>query len=703
MTPLIRSKVSSAVFVASATAIVFLCSLAGTLQLTLTLMKRERLQWQHRTEAEAVHLAGLLRTSLLDKFGALPRVGVWWQLQGRPLDAADWQTDMRLFFDSSSGLQRIVWMDGSSQRSWSAEPNRTPEAQRFDAVPAALKVLKAVSARTRSLAISSLIEQPGGRPAVYVCVPILRQGSPSAYVAGLYDVTELLKSALQRKVPTDYSISIVADGREVGVFNAEPGKSSGIEQSASVVLPNVTWLVRVRAVPDDLQSLRRVMLGFGLAVSLLLSTSTLMGGIAYLRTIALKHEIRERRSAEEQVQVLNRDLQRRLADFQTLLEVTPIGIAVSHDAECRTIWINPALAAMLGVAEGQNISKSGPDADKLQFQVLRGGQPLAPEELPMQVAGRTGREVVGEELDIVSEDGRVIHTLAYTAPLFDENRRVRGVLHASVDITQRIGAEQERNLLEQKLLRAEKFKSLALMAGGLAHDMNNLLTTVIGNESLALETLPRDSYTRELVLNSLAASQKAAGLMQQLTRYTGSKYYSAQPLDISRVIRDLQAGFQTFVPGHIELSFDLSDELPVVRAGLTEIQQVLQNLLTNAVDAIGERSGRISITTTRYELTREAIEALFSTEQELSPGLYVQLVVSDDGCGMSSETRAKVFDPFFTTKFVGRGLGLSEVQGVVRGHRGGIRVESSSTAGTKMVLLFPALTTQSQTVAASNR
>src|SRR5205814_5791176 len=101
--------------------------------------------------------------------------------------------------------------------------------------------------------------------------------------------------------------------------------------------------------------------------------------------------------------------------------------------ECSSIWINPALAAMMGVPQGQNISKSGADGEKLRFQVLRNGRALLPTELPMQVSGRTGKEMVDDELDIVREDGRLVHTLAYTAPLFDEDGRVRGVLHASVD------------------------------------------------------------------------------------------------------------------------------------------------------------------------------------------------------------------------------------------------------------------------------
>src|SRR5262249_10472975 len=157
-------------------------------------------------------------------------------------------------------------------------------------------------------------------------------------------------------------------------------------------------------------------------------------------------------------------------------------------------------------------------------------------------------------------------------------------------------------------------------------------------------------------------------------------FYTAKPLNISGVIHDLREVLRAAVPPETELKFHLRDNLPLVGAGLSEIQQILHNLIINAVDAIGERPGRISVATAACELDGVTIEALYN-DQEVSPGLYVQLVVSDDGCGMPPETAAKIFDPFFTTKFLGRGLGLSEVQGVVRAHRGAVRVETSSTGG----------------------
>jgi PAS domain S-box-containing protein len=676
--------------------------MAGTLQLSRVLMEREKAQWQHRTDAETVHIAEQLHTGLLERVSPLRGVGAWWQLQGRPLDSEDWQTDLRLFFESGNGLERVTWIDAAGKRSWSIGRGTVPNARRFDPVAPELKELTTVVGRKNPLALSHIFEQPDGRRAIYACVPILNRGAVSAYVVGLYDLTELLKAVLEHQIPHDYSVLIIADGRQIDLFHNNAQRERGIAQTASVRLSNATWLVRVHADPDDLQSLGKLVLSFGVAVTLLLSLTTLIGGITYRRTIELRDEIRERKAAEEQVAILNRDLQRRLADFQALFEVTPIGIAVSYDPECRRIWINPALAKMMGVAQGQNISKSGPEADSMRFQVLRDGRELSPDELPMQVAGRTGREILAEQLDIVREDGRLVNTLAYTAPLFDENGRVRGALHASVDITHRKRAEQEHNLLEQKLLRAEKFKSLALMAGSLAHDLNNLLASVIGNDSLALELVPRNGDARGLLLASLEASHKAAGLMQQLVRYTGRTFYTPMPLDISRVIDDLAKELRAAVPPGIALHLELSDHLPLIGAGLIEIQHVLHNLVTNAVDAIGEGPGQISVTTKSYDLSEDMNVALYN-DQDILSGTYVEVVVADTGCGMTPDIAAKAFDPFFTTKFLGRGLGLAEVQGVLRAHRGAVRVESSPSIGSKFILLFPALTSVSAATAQSRR
>src|SRR5262249_22117537 len=157
------------------------------------------------------------------------------------------------------------------KKSWSAQANRLPDPKHLEPVPPQVEKLIAVMGRKQSLAFSQVFEQPGGRPTIYVCVPLLMHGARSGYVAGMYDVADLLASALERQVPADYSVSVIADGHELRVFNARAAKTSAIEQTAPVALANVTWLVRLRAAPDDLESLRELVLGFGLLVTVLLA------------------------------------------------------------------------------------------------------------------------------------------------------------------------------------------------------------------------------------------------------------------------------------------------------------------------------------------------------------------------------------------------------------------------------------------------
>jgi len=684
------NKRLASLFVAFAPVIVALCGLAGTIQLTRTLVRRERMQWQQLTSAEAVHIARQLQTGIPERFDALRRVGAWWRSQGRPLNPDDWRTDMRLFLDPGSGLQRVTWMDVAGKTSWSAGRDALPDWQNADAVPAEIQEVAAAARRTKSFALSRMIDKPGGSRVFYACVPILVQGAISGYVTGLYDATELFESVLQHQIPKDYSVSIIADGREFHLLKRPDDQWQGIEHTSAASVAGASWLVRVRAASSDLRGLRRLTIGFGVAVTALLSLATLLGGIAHRRAIALKAEIREHKAAEDKIAVLNRDLQRQLHDFRTLLEVTPVGIAFSDDPDCRSIWVNPAMAEMIGVPYSQNISKSGPDADKLPFKVLRHGQELPPEELPMQRAARTGRAIVGEEIDVVCADGKIRNTLVYTAPLFDESQRVRGVLHASIDMTGTKRAEHDRKSLQQKLLRAEKFKSLAVMAGGLAHDFNNLLTSIIGNASLALEQTPPHSHARALLLESLAASNQAARLVQQLLRYTGRTIHTRTSVNLSRVIEDMREKLEEGLPPFIRLRYDLSDDLRPIRAGVKEIQHALSHLISNAREAIGDEPGSILVSTGNCDLSEETILAEYS-DQDLRPGHYVQVVIADTGCGMVPEIVAKAFDPFFTTKFLGRGLGLSEVQGVLRAYGGAVRVESGEATGSKFVLLFPAL------------
>jgi signal transduction histidine kinase len=258
------------------------------------------------------------------------------------------------------------------------------------------------------------------------------------------------------------------------------------------------------------------------------------------------------------------------------------------------------------------------------------------------------------------------------------------------DVTEQLAAERHRGLLESKLLDAQKLESLGVLAGGIAHDFNNLLTGILGNVSLMRLELPASSALCEHVDQIEAVTIRAADLCRQLLAYSGKGRFVVRPLELSDLIRQTAPLLQLSIGKAATLRLDLAEELPPVDADATQMRQILMNLVVNASEALGERAGVISITSGTLRAEGDYLRSTFLAP-ELADGEYVFIEVSDNGCGMGSATQAKIFDPFFSTKFTGRGLGLSAVLGIVRGHKGAIKVYSELGRGTTIKLLFPAM------------
>ncbi len=257
------------------------------------------------------------------------------------------------------------------------------------------------------------------------------------------------------------------------------------------------------------------------------------------------------------------------------------------------------------------------------------------------------------------------------------------------DVTERVAADQRRNALESKLLDAQKLESLGILAGGIAHDFNNLLTGILGNVSLMRLELPSSSALREHVDQIESVSVRAADLCRQLLAYSGRGRFVVRPLDTNEIVRQTAALVKTSIGQHARVQLELHEPLPSVEADATQLQQVVMNLVLNASEALGEREGVITIATSALRAESAYLRSTFAAP-ELGAGEYVKLTVSDNGCGMGPDTQARIFDPFFSTKFTGRGLGLSAVLGIVRGHEGAIQVHSELGRGTTFELLFPA-------------
>ena len=258
------------------------------------------------------------------------------------------------------------------------------------------------------------------------------------------------------------------------------------------------------------------------------------------------------------------------------------------------------------------------------------------------------------------------------------------------DVTDQVAAERHRGVLEGKLLDAQKLESLGILAGGIAHDFNNLLTGILGNVSLMRLELPASSALCEHVDQIEAVTIRAADLCRQLLAYSGKGRFVVRPLDVSELIRQTAPILQLSISKSATLRLDLANDLPLVDADATQIRQVLMNLVVNAAEALGDRAGLVSVTSGALHAEGDYLRNTFLAP-DLADGCYVFLEVSDNGCGMTPATQAKIFDPFFSTKFTGRGLGLSAVLGIVRGHKGAIKVYSELGRGTTIKLLFPAM------------
>ncbi|MBK8724661.1 MAG: hypothetical protein IPL96_01080 [Holophagaceae bacterium] len=297
--------------------------------------------------------------------------------------------------------------------------------------------------------------------------------------------------------------------------------------------------------------------------------------------------------------------------------------------------------------------------------------------------GRSG----GFDFSAYRKDGSLIHTELSVAPLYKDGRTLMQVVLR--DRTEARQASQEKAVLERQLFEAQKMESLGVMASGIAHDFNNLLMGILGNAGVVLDELGPDHPLALHVQAVQKGAHRASDLTRQLMAYTGRGQFHQDPLDLSMEVRETLQLLEATLPRNVALELDLVPELPAVDGDHVQIQQVLANLLINAAEAIADRPGWVRITTTPLHLAAEDLASLLPG-QSLAPGVFVRLEVRDNGPGMDKATLARVFEPFFSTKFQGRGLGLSAILGIVKGHRGGVRAESEPGRGSCFSVYFPA-------------
>ncbi len=245
----------------------------------------------------------------------------------------------------------------------------------------------------------------------------------------------------------------------------------------------------------------------------------------------------------------------------------------------------------------------------------------------------------------------------------------------------------EQHHTEEYLRQNQKLESLGLLAGGIAHDFNNLFQGLMGNLNLAELQVGPESPARPVLQRMEGIVRRAAELTQRLLDYSGKGFFLVKHTQLSQTLMGLTEMIRVPIPKHVHLKFDLVPDLPLCDVDHGQLQQVILNLVTNAVEAIGSREGTVTLATRLEQLPGGPLDG-FVLEPN-GRGAHVVLEVRDDGSGMDDGQLAHCFDPFYSTRFPGRGLGLPAVLGILRRHKGGIKLQSSPGAGCRLGLYFP--------------
>jgi PAS domain S-box-containing protein len=360
--------------------------------------------------------------------------------------------------------------------------------------------------------------------------------------------------------------------------------------------------------------------------------------------------------------------------YRSLAEAIP-QIVFTLNADGRADFFNRRWFDFTGLDEERSYG--------LQFEGVIHTEDIAANDAAWRHALAAGETFTGEFRLRRTADTSWRWQLVRAVPLRDESGRVVKWFGTSTDIE-----DQKRS--QDSYREAQRLESIGLLAGGIAHDFNNLLTGVMGHISLALDELPEDSRPKSYLEYAMRASERAADLTRQLLAYSGKGRFFIEAVNLSTVVRDIGSLLESSIPKKVELDLQLAPNLPPIEADVTQIQQLVMNMVINGAEAIGEdRPGVVRVTTSLQDVDEEHLREGGFALNGIAPGKYVSIEVLDTGCGMTDDVKARIFDPFFTTKFTGRGLGMSAALGIVRGHKGAIQVQSEPGKGSRFRILLP--------------
>jgi PAS domain S-box-containing protein len=360
-----------------------------------------------------------------------------------------------------------------------------------------------------------------------------------------------------------------------------------------------------------------------------------------------------------------------------LFDEAPIGYH-EIDVEGRLTRVNRTELAMLGYDEGEMLGRHVwefiLDCESSHGSVL---------------AKLNGEMKAGSnyERTFVRKDGAKIDVMVEDFFLYGGGGNITGIRSVLQDIT-------ERKMTEDALRHALKMESLGLLAGGVAHDFNNILYVILGNTSLAMKRLTTSHAAYANVQKAQSAAHQGVHIIKQLLACSGNGKVSMKPMSMNNLLRENGSLLDIVVQKNVRMVMDLLPSIPPIVGDEGQLQQVVMNLIINAAEAIGTKPGTILCRTWMEDVESANEMEWVALDQSSVPGRFVMLEIRDDGIGMSRETLRRVFDPYFTTKRTGRGLGLSAFIGIIKTHHGGFRVQTEPNKGTAFQVALPAFSSQ---------
>lgn len=393
------------------------------------------------------------------------------------------------------------------------------------------------------------------------------------------------------------------------------------------------------------------------------------------RHLTVLRDISDRRKADQDRRKADQALRESEQRYRNIVETANEGVWVI-DPENNTTFANARMAEMLGYARDELLGRD-------LFTFMNAADRVEAEAI---IQDQQESVLENHEFEFIRKDGTRLFALICTSALFDDDGSHTGALAMVSDITERVLQREEKQRLEVQVHQKERLESVGLLAGGIAHDFNNVLAVIENYAAFAQEEIESDTPAHRDIEQVRRAADRAAALTRQLLVFSRRDHVDPEVVSLNRVTEELVKLLGRTLGEHIELVLELEPDLWYVEADVSQLDQVLLNLAINSRDAMTE-GGRLVVRT--QNTTLDATDAL--REQDLAPGDYVRLTVSDTGTGISDENLRRAFDPFFTTKPKGEGtgLGLATVYGIVKQGHGHVRIYSGPGAGTVVSALLP--------------